>query len=257
MLQDLSVRQIARIDVKNQWAIKGIHLEGLRKVGDPNELAQVYYKAGIHEIVFMDAVASLYDRNNLFDVIRRASRDVFVPIALGGGLRTVKDISNALDAGTDKVIVNTGAVRNIAFISEAVAQFGSQCIVGSIEAKQTATGWEVYVDNGREPTGLDVIAWAKQLEEVGVGEILITSIDQEGTKRGFDVPLVRELQAAVRCPIIVSGGYGKPQHLEALLKDTIPSAIAYASVLHYKMQTVPELKTLTASILEGRDGVSN
>ena len=251
MLPEPNIRQIARIDVKNQWAIKGIHLEGLRKVGDPNELAQAYYKAGVHEIVFMDAVASLYDRNNLFDVIRQASRDVFIPIALGGGLRTVADISSALDAGADKVIVNTGAIRNIAFISEAVAQFGSQCIVGSIEAKHTANGWEAYVDNGREPTGLDVVAWAQKLEQVGVGEILVTSIDQEGTKRGFDIALVQALQAAVRCPIIVSGGYGKPQHLEALLKETIPSAIAYASVLHYKMQTVPDLKALTDKILGG------
>ena len=156
MIMEQKIRQIARIDVKNQWAIKGIHLEGLRKVGDPNELAQAYYKAGIHEIVFMDAVASLYDRNNLFDVIRQASQDVFIPIALGGGLRTVTDISTALGAGADTVIVNTGAVRNIEFVSEASTKFGSQCVVGSIEAKKTVNGWEAYIDNGREPTGLNL-----------------------------------------------------------------------------------------------------
>lgn len=257
MIMEQKIRQIARIDVKNQWAIKGIHLEGLRKVGDPNELAQAYYKAGIHEIVFMDAVASLYDRNNLFDVIRQASQDVFIPIALGGGLRTVTDISKALGAGADKVIVNTGAVRNIEFVSEASTKFGSQCVVGSIEAKKTVNGWEAYIDNGREPTGLNVVGWAKRLEEAGVGEILITSIDQEGTKRGFDVQLICELQNAVRCPIIVSGGYGKPQHLISLLQKTIPSAIAYASVLHYKMQTVPELKVLTDKILGELHGSKN
>ena len=236
------MRQIARIDIKNEWVIKGIHLEGLRKVGNPNELAKAYYSDGVHEIVFMDAVASLYDRNNLFDVIERASRDVFVPIALGGGIRTLTDVSTALEAGADKVIVNTAAVRNIGFVIEIANKFGSQCIVGSIEAKKTDSGWEAYIDNGREPTGLNVLDWAKQLEQAGIGELLVTSVDQEGTKRGFDVALIKALHTAVRCPIIVSGGYGKTAHLEALLKETVPSGVAYASALHYNLQTVSEIK---------------
>jgi len=247
------MRQIARIDIKNQWVIKGVHLEGLRKVGNPNELARRYYQDGIHEIVFMDAVASLYDRNNLFDVIERASQDVFVPIALGGGIRTLNDVSRALDAGADKVIVNTAAVRNISFIGEIARKFGSQCIVGSIEAKKKDDGWEAYIENGREPTGLDVVDWAKQMEQAGIGELLVTSIDQEGTKRGFDIPLFTTLQNAVNCPIIVSGGYGKTAHLDALLQATAPSGVAYASVLHYKLQSVDEIK-LASDSFEARRG---
>ena len=247
------MRHIARIDIKNEWAIKGIHLEGLRKVGNPNELAKHYYNDGIHEIVVMDAVASLYDRNNLFDVIERASQDVFVPIALGGGIRTLNDVSRALEAGADKVIVNTAAVRNIGFISEIAKKFGSQCIIGSIEAKNTEGSWEAYIENGREPTGLDVVKWATQLESAGIGELLVTSIDQEGTKRGFDIPLVTALQIAVNCPIIVSGGYGKTSHLKTLLQTTVPSGVAYASALHYKLQSVSEIK-IASNTLEVQYG---
>jgi len=249
----VTMRQIARIDIKNEWAIKGINLEGLRKVGNPNELAKRYYQDGIHEIVFMDAVASLYDRNNLFDVIERASQNVFVPIALGGGIRTLNDVSKALDAGADKVVVNTAAVRNIGFIGEIARKFGSQCIIGSIEAKKTESAWEAYIENGREPTGLDVVEWALQMETAGIGELLVTSIDQEGTKRGFDIPLITALQNAVNCPIIVSGGYGKTAHLDALLQVTVPSGVAYASALHYNLQSVSEIK-LASDTLEAKHG---
>ena len=220
------MRLIARIDVKNEWVIKGVHLEGLRKVGDPNELAVSYYQSGIHEIVFMDAVASLYDRNNLFHIIERACQNVFVPIAVGGGLRSVEDVSHALNVGADKVIINTGAVRNLGLVADIAARFGSQCIVGSIEAKRSQGGWEAYIENGREPTGLEVVEWAQKLEAAGVGEILLTSVDQEGTKRGFDTDLVRAVQEATRRPIIVSGGYGRPTHLNELLSTVIPSGIA-------------------------------
>ena len=243
------MRLIARIDVKNEWAIKGIHLEGLRKVGNPNDLALRYYQAGIDEIVFMDAVASLYDRNNLFDVIEKACKDVFVPIALGGGIRTLADVSKALNAGADKVIINTAAVRNIEIISQAAEKFGSQCIVGSIEAKRIGTSWEAYIDNGREVTGLPVEEWACELEEAGIGELLITSVDKEGTQRGFDVPLIEIVNNSVSCPVIVSGGYGQPKHLTELLERTTPSAIACASVLHYEKTTVHDLKSDIGNIL--------
>lgn len=236
------MRLIARLDIKNEYVIKGIHLEGLRKVGDPNELARAYYEQGIDEIVFMDAVASLYDRNNLFHIIEAACRDVFVPIAVGGGLRTVEDVSNALGAGADKVVINTGAVRNIRLIEEIAHRFGSQCLVGSIEAKKRDSGWKVYIDNGREPTNLEVIDWARTLQEAGVGEILLTSVDQEGTGRGFDVELVKQVNAAVSRPLIVSGGYGKPAHLDTLLANTQPSAVAFASVLHYQRACVDDLR---------------
>jgi cyclase len=236
------MRLIARLDIKNEHVIKGIHLEGLRKVGDPNDLARLYYDQGIDEIVFMDAVASLYDRNNLFNIIEQACRNVFVPIAVGGGLRTVDDVSKALGAGADKVVINTGAMRNIHFIEEVARKFGSQCLVGSIEAKRRDGGWKAYIDNGREPTNHDVIAWAHALQDAGCGEILLTSVDQEGTGRGFDLDLVEQVNAAISRPLIVSGGYGKPEQLDALLARTEPSAVAFASVLHYKRATVDELR---------------
>jgi cyclase len=238
----VSIRLIARLDIKNEHVIKGIHLEGLRKVGDPNTLARCYYEQGIDEIVFMDAVASLYDRNNLFHIVEAACRDVFVPIAVGGGMRSVEDVSKALGAGADKVVINTGAVRNIKLIEQVAHKFGSQCLVGSIEAKREANGWNAYIDNGREPTGLDVVAWARTLQEAGCGEILLTSIDQEGTSRGFDVELVDQVNAAVNRPIIVSGGYGKPDHLKILLARVKASAVAFASVLHYQRSSIEDLR---------------
>lgn len=238
------MRLIARLDIKNEFVIKGIHLEGLRKVGNPNDLAISYYEQGIDEIVFMDAVASLYDRNNLFHIIEAACRDVFVPIAVGGGLRTVDDVSKALAAGADKVVINTGAVRNIAMIEEVARRFGSQCIVGSIEAKRFDNRWKAYVDNGREPTQHDVIEWARTLQEAGVGEIMLTSVDQEGTGRGFDVELVAQVNDAVTRPLIVSGGYGKPEHMKSMLSMVQPSAAAFASVLHYKRSRVEDIRKL-------------
>lgn len=238
------MRVIARLDIKNEFVIKGIQLEGLRKVGNPNELACTYYENGIDEIVFMDAVASLYDRNNLFHIIEAACENVFVPIAVGGGLRTVEDVSNALAAGADKVVINTGAVQNIKFIEEAARRFGSQCLVGSIEAKRMDTGWKAYIDNGREPTDHNVVEWAHTLQEAGVGEIMLTSVDQEGTGRGFDIDIVAQVNNAISRPLIVSGGYAKPLHIEKLLARVQPAAIAFASVLHYKRSSITELKTL-------------
>jgi cyclase len=239
------IRAIARLDVKNNYVIKGIHLEGLRKVGDPNEMALRYYEAGVDEIVFMDAVASLYDRNNLFHIIEQAVRKVFVPIVIGGGLRTVEDVSRALDAGADKVIVNTGAVRNILLVTEIARKFGSQCLIGSIEAKrEPAGGWQVKVNNGRDSTGLEVVSWARQLVDAGIGELMVTSVDQEGTRNGFDIALVETLQANTLRPIIVSGGYGRPEHIRELFKKVVPSAIAFASVLHYKQASLQELKSV-------------
>jgi cyclase len=250
------MRLIARLDVKNDFVIKGIHLEGLRKVGDPVEMAEAYYEAGVNEIVFMDAVASLYDRNNLFHIIERACRNVFVPIAIGGGLRSLEDVTRALDAGADKVVINTGAVRNINLVTDIARRFGSQCIIGSIEAKRTGGAWGVYVDNGREPTDHDVIQWARDLEAAGVGEILLTSVDQEGTKRGFDINLVVAVQNATTRPIIVSGGYGQPGHLQGLLSRVTPSAVAFASALHYKQATVGELRQVMDAAIAGEATVS-
>jgi cyclase len=250
------MRLIARLDVKNDHVIKGVHLEGLRKVGDPVELALAYYQAGIHEIVFMDAVASLYERNNLFSVISEATRQVFVPIALGGGLRSLDDVSRALDAGADKVVINTGAVRNIRLVTDIANRYGAQCVVGSIEAQRagaqgSGASWSVFINNGREPTDLDAVSWARQLQEAGCGEILVTSIDMEGTRRGFDIGLAVAVQAATTRPVIVSGGYGSPAHFDALFRRVIPSGVAVAGALHYKTSTVQDLNAAMAAALSG------
>jgi cyclase len=236
-------RLIARLDVKNEFVIKGIHLEGLRKIGDPNELAKKYYDQGIDEIVFMDGVASLYDRNNLFHIIEKACKDVFIPITIGGGIRSIDDIGKALKAGADKIALNTQAIKNPEIVREASRIFGSQCIVGSIEAKHKGNGkWEAYMDNGREPSNLDVIEWVKQLEDLGAGELLITSIDMEGTKKGFDTELIRQISDLVSIPVIASGGGGKIEHLSDLSTQTNVSGIALASMLHYNLFSVPEIK---------------
>jgi len=238
------MRVISRLDVKNDFVIKGIHLEGLRKVGNPNEMARSYYSQGIDEILFMDAVASLYDRNNLFHVIRQAAEDVFVPITLGGGLRTLSDISSALDSGADKIAINTAAVRRPEIISEAAAMFGNQCIVGSIEAKvnpSMRSGYEVYIDNGREKTGKDVLSWVLELQGLGVGELILTSVDREGTKKGFDVDLFNLVNDNTDVPVVICGGFGSLAQLDEF-NSVFPSGIALASILHYKINTINEVK---------------
>mgnify|MGYP006076105697 CR=1 FL=1 len=239
----LNRRIIARIDVKNENVIKGIHLEGLRVVGDPNQMALKYYSQGIDEIIFMDAVASYYDRNSLSAILRAACNNIFVPITLGGGIRTVQDIRAALNSGADKVAINTQAIKDPDFINRASKIFGSQCLVGSIEAKLIGSNsWEAYYDNGREPSGRDVIAWGVELEKRGIGEVMITSIDVEGTKKGFDTDLLSIMSESLSVPVIASGGCGMCGHLVELMKCTDVSAAAVASVLHYELASVSELK---------------
>jgi cyclase len=227
------MRVIARIDIKNDYVIKGIHLEGLRKVGDPNALAVRYYNEGAEEIIFMDAVASLYERNNLFHIIEKACQDVFIPITVGGGIRTIEDIKKALRAGADKVAINTAAIKNPQLIQDASREIGSQSLIGSIEAKRNGSGWEAYIDNGREKTGVDAVEWAGRLEDLGAGEILVTSVDMEGTMLGFDLELAERICRTVRVPVIISGGMGKLEHLGVLMERAAPGAVAVASVAHY------------------------
>jgi len=236
------MRVIARLDVKNAFVIKGIHLEGLRKVGDPNELARAYYAQGADEIMFIDSVASLYGRNNLFPVIRKASEEVFVPITIGGGIRSIDDVAQALDSGADKVAINTATVSNPKLIQDIARKYGSQCVVASIQTKTVPGGWEAYVEAGREKTGLNALDWAKRLVDLGAGEMIITSIDQEGTKSGFDLDVAQAINDSVNVPVIISGGYGQPRHLSDLWKRTHPSGVCFASVLHYKTATVTDLK---------------
>ena len=238
-----NVRIIPRLDVKNETVVKGIHLEGLRVVGTPGDLARKYYENGADEILYMDAVASLYDRNSLEDIVKNASEDVFIPITVGGGIRTVDDIRRLLHAGADKVAINTAAVRSPAFLGEASKMFGSQCIVLSVEAKKISDeSWEAYVDTGRESTGIDVMEWIRKAEDLGVGEILITSIDKEGTKSGFEQDLIDRVTSLVSIPVIVCGGAGTPQHVEGVAKSGNVSAVAVASVLHYDIATIEEIK---------------
>jgi cyclase len=237
------IRLIARLDVKNEYVIKGIHLEGLRKIGDPIVLAKKYYEQGIDEIIFMDAVASLYDRNNLFHIIERACKEVFIPITIGGGIRSTKDIENALKSGADKIAINTQAIRSPELIYEASRIYGSQCIVGSIEAKKVNGKWMAYTENGREETGVDAVEWAVRLEELGAGELIITSIDQEGVKKGFDIPLLQEISKRLSIPVIASGGAGNAVHIARVVDQTEVGAVAIASLLHYNIANVTDIKT--------------
>lgn len=236
-------RIISRLDVKNGFVIKGIHLEGLRKVGDPLELCTSYYRQGVDEVIFMDAVASYYGRNNLFDVIDRAGKQSFVPMAIGGGLKTLEDVGQAFQSGADKVSINTGLIRNPEFISEIAMKYGAQAVVCSIEAKRSGVNsWECYVENGREPTGRNVLDWIQEAQERGVGEFLVTSVDQEGTKRGFDIELYKAAHKVSRVPVIASGGAGKLEHIKQVYEETGVQAVAIASMLHYNLTTVKQIK---------------
>lgn len=243
-------RLIARLDIKNGVVIKGIHLEGQRKIGDPIELAQKYYGQSIDEILLMDSVASLYGRSNLFHTISEACKTVFVPITMGGGIRAIEDVEQALAAGADKVAVNSALVSDPTLAEKIASIYGSQCLVGSIEAKRRGDGWEAYINNGREPTGLNVVEWAQELEKRGVGELLVTSVDQEGTQRGFDLELYSAIEKAVRVPVIASGGAGKLEHLQKLDALTQLQGIAVASLLHYGKATVAQLKSVMSRSID-------
>lgn len=238
-----NLRLIPRLDIKGPNLIKGIHLEGLRVVGDPQEFAVRYYEAGADELVYMDIVASLYGRNNLSDIIRRAADNVYIPITVGGGIRSVEDARHLLRSGADKVAINTAVIARPVLISEVAHRFGSQAMVLSIEAKQVATGkWEAYTDNGRERTGLDVIEWAQKGVEMGAGEILLTSVDREGTRKGFELDLVRAVSAAVSVPVIASGGMGTIDHMLAVANEGGADGIAMADVLHYGRLSLGEVR---------------
>jgi cyclase len=238
-----NTRLIARLDIKGPNLIKGVHLEGLRVIGSPHEHATRYYEQGADELVYIDCVASLYGRNHLGDIIRAAARDIFVPMTVGGGIRSVEDATQILRVGADKVAVNTAAVARPELISEIARRFGCQCMVLNIEAKQVVPGrWEVFTDNGREHTGRDVVEWAKEGVALGAGEILLTSIDREGTKKGFDIPLVRAVTEAVSVPVIASGGMGEPGDVVGVVTEGGADAVAMADILHYKRATIGDIR---------------
>ncbi len=238
-----TLRLIARLDIKGTNLIKGIHLEGLRVIGSPNEHALRYYLQGADELIYMDCVASLYGRNHLADVVKAAAKDIFVPMTVGGGIRSVDDATDILRAGADKVAVNTAAVANPQLITNIARRFGSQCMVLSIEAKQVRPDqWEVYTDNGRDRTGLDVIDWVRRGVGMGAGEILLTSVDREGTRKGFDIALVKAVTAEVSVPVIASGGMGKPEDLIEVVCNGGADAVAMADILHYKRAEIGEMR---------------
>lgn len=238
-----NLRLIPRLDIKGPNLIKGIQLEGVRKVGDPAEFARRYYAQGADEILYMDAVASLYARDTLTDIVRRTAEQVFVPITVGGGLRSLDDVHSMLRAGADKVAINTAATQRPELISEVARTFGSQCMVLQIDAKRTPEGdWEAYCDGGREHTGLDAVAWARQGAELGAGEILLTSVDREGTRKGFDIELVKAVSAAVTIPVIASGGMGNFQHLADLAATGCADAVAMAWALHFGLEHLDDIR---------------
>ncbi len=237
-----NIRLIARLDIKAPNLVKGIQLEGLRKLGDPNIFAKKYYQDGIDEIYFEDIVASLYERNSLVEIIKRTTENVFVPITVGGGLRNIDDISSALRSGADKVSINTAAIKNPEIIKKAAKRFGSQSIVLSIQAKKNTNGWEAYFDNGREHSGIDAVDWASRGEELGAGELLVTSVDKEGMAKGFDSELIKEISSNVSIPVIASGGMGKLEHLSDVIKLGGADAVAMAHVLHYDIIPLNEIR---------------
>ena len=242
-----ALRLIARLDIKGANLIKGIHLEGLRVVGDPQIHAAKYYEDGADEIIYIDTVASLYGRNNLVDVVSRATEHVFVPITVGGGIRSVEDARTLLRAGADKVAINTAAIKEPELIRQLSDVWGSSTIVLSIEAKKTGNAkWEAYTDNGRERTGLDVVQWAETGAKLGAGEIFITSVDQEGTKKGFDCELVAGITRNVDIPVIASGGFGALEHLTQLMNAAKPTGVAIADSLHYNRFSLDQIRSFCA-----------
>jgi cyclase len=228
------IRIIPRLDVKGPNLVKGIHLEGLRVLGSPEEFAKYYYENGADELIFQDVVASLYERNSLHDIISRVAKNMFIPLTVGGGLRTISDVKQVLRAGADKVTINTAAIRNPAFVSEASKKFGASTIVIAIEAiKQTNGKYYAFIDNGREETGLEVVQWARKVEELGAGEIVITSVDRDGTGEGFDIELIKQICSQISIPVIVHGGASKLENMKVVSDVGGVGGLAIGSTFHY------------------------
>ena len=237
----LKKRLIARLDIKSPHLVKTVNLEGLRVVGDPYEYATRYDKEGIDEILYLDIVASLYGRNSLLDIIERTTAEVFCPVTVGGGVRSVEDVRLLLQAGADKIAVNSEAIKRPELLSEIAQKFGSQCCVLQLDAKRKGEGWEAWRDGGREPTGRDAVQWAKEAVSLGAGEILATSIDREGTGRGFDCDLVRAISGVVGVPVVASGGFGSPADaIEAFRAGA--NGVAIGRALHYGEASLAEIR---------------
>ncbi|MDF1794752.1 MAG: imidazole glycerol phosphate synthase subunit HisF [Thalassobaculaceae bacterium] len=244
----LKVRVIPCLDVKDGRVVKGVNFVDLVDAGDPVEQAKLYDAEGADELCFLDITASHEDRDTIFDVIARTAEQCFMPLTVGGGVRTVEDIRKLLLAGADKVSINTAAVTNPDFVRQAALKFGSQCITVAVDAKSVGGGrFEVFTHGGRNATGLDAVAWAQQMAEYGAGEILLTSMDRDGTKQGFDIPLTRAISDAVPVPVIASGGVGTLDHLVAGVRDGHASAVLAASIFHFGTYRIGEAKAAMAA----------
>ncbi|MDJ0625676.1 MAG: imidazole glycerol phosphate synthase subunit HisF [Candidatus Caenarcaniphilales bacterium] len=241
----LKKRIIPCLDVKNGRVVKGVNFVGLKDAGDPVELAKSYNESGADEICFLDITASFEARKALIDVINRTATEVFIPLTVGGGVNRPEDIGDLLRAGADKVSINSGAVKDPSLIQQGASQYGSQCIVIAIDVKKsncTHSNWEVFIKGGREATGIDVIEWAKRMVNQGAGEILLTSMDADGTKAGYDISLTSAISEEVNVPVIASGGAGSLKHIIDVFKSTKADAALLASMLHYGETTIPEIK---------------
>ena len=239
----LAKRIIPCLDVKEGRVVKGTQFVNLRDAGDPVENAVVYDEQGADEIAFLDITASYEKREILMDVVRRTAEEIFIPLTVGGGIKSLEDIRKLLKAGADKVSINTAAVKDPTFVQRASKRFGSQCIVIAIDAKRKGEGWEVYTHGGRVPTGIDAIQWAKRMEELGAGEILLTSMDRDGTKDGYDIELTRTISESVGIPVIASGGVGTLEHLYEGLVIGKADAVLAASIFHYREYTIAQVKS--------------
>ncbi len=243
----LARRIIPCLDVAGGRVVKGVHFVNLRDAGDPVEAAASYSRAGADEITFLDITATVEGRDTMKDVVMRTAEQVFVPLTVGGGIRSVKDMVELLRCGADKVSVNSAAVRDPSVISEGAAEIGSQCVVCAIDARRRKEGgWEVYVDGGRTPTGIDAVEWAKRVCDLGAGEILLTSMDRDGTKDGYDVKLTRAITEAVSVPVIASGGAGGPGHMYEVIKEADADAVLAASIFHFGEVSIREVKEYLA-----------
>ena len=236
------------MDVDRGRVVKGVHFVDIRDAGDPVENAEIYNKQGADEIIFLDITASSDRRDIIIDVVEKTAEQVFVPLTVGGGIRNLDDIRRLLRAGADKVSINTAAVESPDLVREAADRFGSQCIVVAIDAKARNSSWEVFIHGGRTPAGLDVLEWAKKMEELGAGEFMLTSMDRDGTKEGYDLRLTRTVSDLVNIPVIASGGVGTLEHLYEGLTDGRADAVLAASIFHYNEFTVEDVK----AYLKGR-----
>ena len=243
-----NIRLIPRLDIKGPNLIKGIHLEGLRVIGSPEDYTKKYYNQGADEIIYMDAVASLYNRNSLMDLLKKAAQNIFIPITVGGGIRSLSDAESLLKCGADKVAVNTAVIQKPNLITEIAERFGSQAFVLSVEAKLQKDGsWEAYIDNGRERTGINVVKWVQQAASLGAGEILLTSIDREGTRKGYEKELIDQVLKNVNIPVIVSGGMNSPDDIISIYNSLKVDAFAMADILHYNRSTICDIKKVLIS----------